>query len=585
MPSRDRGTTDAPHAPREPDTAHGPRTARAPSAPRGPRTADDPAAGGVAWSDLAEHAPDGLAVVDEHGRFLRLNAAAVALCARPAAELVGRPAPFDIALGFTAGSPGLLDDGAAEQMCTWTPGSGPAREFAYRTRPLPGEPPRTVVAFRDVSAERHRQRRVAALARTAAKLASEGSLTAMLDALAQEVLRADMLAAVQILTLDESGESLQIMGSAGFPRRSDFFDLLMACRDRGATLRMLDAFELAEPVVIADRGDAIQADPAWEPLHAHMGALRWDWFASVPLLLRGRAIGIINAYFAPGQVVGRQTLEFLEAMADQAAVAVDYVALLRDERELARREERQRLARDLHDSIVQQVFSISMQAKVMGVLGARTDTVPADSVRRIADEVGALSKTVLTDLRAMVHELRPSLSTQLGLEEAVRALAESTTNRTGLRFDLVVGAGLEQIGAETAEDVYRVVAEAIHNVVKHAGARWVTLRMGVRDHSLVVTVADDGKGLPDPAGTGTPPGGGYGLTSMRERAERWGGTVRVAPDPGGGTEVRLSVPLAVSVPRDPAAVPDDPAPAAGRTRPRAHGRTHPTPTDSTEDAR
>ncbi|WP_078856265.1 ATP-binding protein [Streptomyces sp. NRRL F-5065] len=570
MPSRDRGATDAPHAPREPDTAHA------------PRTADDPAAGGVAWSDLAEHAPDGLAVVDEHGRFLRLNAAAVALCARPAAELVGRPAPFDIALGFTAGSPGLLDDGAAEQMCTWTPGSGPAREFAYRTRPLPGEPPRTVVAFRDVSAERHRQRRVAAIARTAAKLASEGSLTAMLDALAQEVLRADMLAAVQILTLDESGESLQIMGSAGFPRRSDFFDLLMACRDRGATLRMLDAFELAEPVVIADRGDAIQADPAWEPLHAHMGALRWDWFASVPLLLRGRAIGIINAYFAPGQVVGRQTLEFLEAMADQAAVAVDYVALLRDERELARREERQRLARDLHDSIVQQVFSISMQAKVMGVLGARTDTVPADSVRRIADEVGALSKTVLTDLRAMVHELRPSLSTQLGLEEAVRALTESTTNRTGLRFDLVVGAGLEQIGAETAEDVYRVVAEAIHNVVKHAGARWVTLRMGVRDHSLVVTVADDGKGLPDPAGTGTPPGGGYGLTSMRERAERWGGTVRVAPGPGGGTEVRLSVPLAVSVPRDPTAVPDDPAPAAGRTR--AHGRTHPTPTDPTEDA-
>ncbi|WP_425826433.1 GAF domain-containing sensor histidine kinase [Streptomyces fractus] len=516
----------------------------------------------VDWADVARHAPDGLAVIDARGRFAQLNDAAAALCACPADELVGRAAPFDLARTAAADTPALLDDAAAaqEQVCTWAPKPGIHREFAYRTQPLPGSRDRTVVAFRDVSAEHHRQRRVVAIARTAAKLASEGSITTILDALAREVLRADMLAAVQILTLDESGSSLQIMGSAGFSHQPDFFDNLMECRKRGATLRMLEAFRRREPVVVPDRGAAIQADPAWEPLHAHMGELDWDWFASVPLMIRGRATGIMNAYFAPGQVVGPRTLEFLGAMADQAAVAVDYVTLLRKERELARRDERQRLARDLHDSIVQQVFAIGMQAKSMGVLGARTGTVPAQSVRRIADEVGGLSRTVLTDLRAMVHELRPASSVELGLEEAVRALVDSTAHRTSLRFDVVTGTGIEAVGAEMAEDVYRIVAEAIHNVVKHAEATHVTLRMGVRDRALAVTVADDGAGMAVSADEeALPARGGYGLTSMRERAERWGGTVRIGRRPEGGTSVRAAVPLPASGPGALSGRPEGPA--------------------------
>jgi signal transduction histidine kinase len=235
-------------------------------------------------------------------------------------------------------------------------------------------------------------------------------------------------------------------------------------------------------------------------------------------------------------------------MAEQAAVAVDYAALLQKERALARREERQRLARDLHDSIVQQVFSVGMQAKSLSVLGGRGAPLPAESVQRIADEIEDLSKTVLTDLRAMVHELRPSTSAQLGLEEAVRALTESTGNRTGLRFDLRIGDGLDLVASDLAEDAYRIVAEAIHNVVKHAEAATVTVRLGVRDHVLTVAVADDGRGLR--AAAGTRRSDGYGLTSMRERAEQWGGTLRVRNRSAKGTSVRAVIPLPVSVPRE-----------------------------------
>src|ERR1700744_678581 len=114
--------------------------------------------------------------------------------------------------------------------------------------------------------ERHRQRRVAAIARAAANLASQGSLPTILDALAAEVLQTDALAAVQIVTLDAAGGQLRIMGSAGFGHWPDFFDRLMECRRRGAALRMLDAFRQTEPILVTNRWAIIRDDPAWAPI-------------------------------------------------------------------------------------------------------------------------------------------------------------------------------------------------------------------------------------------------------------------------------------------------------------------------------
>ncbi len=506
----------------------------------------------IGWAEPAADVPQGLAVIAEDGRFAQLNAAAAELCGQAEAELIGQQAPFRLPAGRTGPDrrSGATPPEPAEQVTVWAPAPGLRREFAYRARRLSADPTLTVVSFRDVTDERHQHRRVKAIARSSAKLASEGSLTAALDALANEVLQADALAAVQILTADAAGRGLRIMGSAGFGQRSDFFERLLRCRERGAALRMYDAFERAEPVVVPNRWSAIQNDPAWEPLHAHMREPRWDWFASVPLMARGRVEGILNAYFAPGQVVGPRTLEFLIAMADQAAMAVDYAALLQREREEARRQERRRLARDLHDSIVQQVFSIGMQAKAVGVFGERGSPVPPDVARRVAAEVGGLSQTVLADLRAMLHELRPVASMDLGLENAVRALVDSTTNRTGLHFSVVVGKGLDELAPDIVEDVYRIVAEAVHNVVKHAEATGVVLRLCVRGRRLTASVSDDGRGLG--LDDQDPPSGasrGYGFTTMRERAERWGGTLTITSRRTVGTTVRAVIPLLSDEPR------------------------------------
>lgn len=315
----------------------------------------------------ADDVPDGLAVLDPHGRFVRLNRAALALCGGTGADLTGTPGPFPLADECGAGSPGLFDDDTAEQVTTYAPATGGQREFAYRLHPLSDDPRYTVVAFRDVTDERHRQRRVTALARTAAKLASQGTVSATLDALAAEVVQADGLAGVQILTRGESGGRLHVMGSAGFRHPADFFRRLTRVHELGGTLQMLIALRTREPVVIPRRWEALRDDPAWAPLHDYLVELDWDSFVSIPLITRGQSTGVLNAYLAPGQTVNARTMEFLTAMAEQAAIAVDYTALVERERDVARREERQQLARDLHDSVVQQVFSAGMHVKSMEV--------------------------------------------------------------------------------------------------------------------------------------------------------------------------------------------------------------------------
>lgn len=499
------------------------------------------------WARLALDAPDGLAVVDAAGRFLCVNRTGARVLGADGQELTGTTTPFQPAHDVAAEPAGLFDD-PGEQVTRWQPPNGARRELAYRVQ-RSSDGTVSLVSFRDVTDERRRLRRIAAVARTAAKLATQGSLSATLNALAHEVLRTDALAAVQILTLGDDSRGLRIMGSAGFRHLPGFFDRLLECRERGASLKMLDALRQAEPIVVPHRWETIREDPAWEPLIEHLGEIRWDSFASVPLIIRGRPAGVLNAYFAPGQDVGTRTIEFLVAMAEQAAIAVDYASLMERERDMVRRQERQRLARDLHDSIVQQVFSISMQAKSLEVLAGRDGALQTTMVQRFADEVGQLAQTVLTDLRAMVHELRPSSSTELGgIEESVRALVESTTNRTGLRFTLTIGRGLDHVQGELAEDVYRIVAEAIHNVVKHAEAARVIIRLAIREGQLTGTVSDDGRGLIEAADSSPAPSSGYGLSTMRERAERWGGTVTVKPRGRSGTTVRLMVPLDSGIP-------------------------------------
>jgi signal transduction histidine kinase len=522
--------------------------------PAGPTAVGTSADQLTSADEVVVHAPDGLAVIDAEGRFIDANPAAVRLCSLRAGSVAAArspfPAPGDAAVAGRSG----------EHTVDWEPAPGLRREFAYVLTQVPGQQ-RWVVCFRDVTLSRLRERRLAAIAKAASSVASKRSLVGTLEALAQEVARTDALAGVQVLTVNRSGNRLHVMGAAGFGRSTEFFDRLMQCRALGAELRMLDALERREPVVVPDRYDAVMQDPTWAPLHEFMRHPRWDWFVSVPLLARGEPVGILNAFFAPGQVVGDTELEFLLAMAEQAAMAVDHASLLERERDVARREERQKLARDLHDSVVQQVFSMMMQAKSLDVLVTRGLTPAPEKVAQVAEDLSSSAEAVLADLRGMVVELRPAATTAQGLASALRSLVDTTAARTGVDVSLDHAdphAELATLDPDLLEDVYRIVAEALHNSIKHADATRIRVRLAVTSQGsrqrLVAEVTDDGRGLDTVAATrtGGERGGsgssGFGMTVMRERAARWGGAVRVRQLDGGGTGVLLTLPLSASLP-------------------------------------
>jgi len=393
-----------------------------------------------------------------------------------------------------------------------------------------------------------RQRQLAAIARAASSVADAASLEATLNTVAQAVFESTALAAVQILVV--SGSELQVVGTAGFTGAPAFDDTtgftagLAECRELGATLRMLDAIERRCPVVVRDRKASVMADPAWAPMHELVGGPDWDSFVSVPLVARDRCVGVLNAFFSPGEDPHEEAVAFLSAIADQAAMAVDYTSLLARSALDARREERRRITRDLHDSVVQQVFSLRMRASALIVelerdSQARHDGVDHDRLRSIAGELAELSKNALVDLRELMFELRPG-SLSGGLLDAVRAHAARLEQDTGLAITVEADDDVPELPPDLEHDLYRVVQEALHNTVKHAAADTVAITLQMPDprrDTLVLEVRDDGHGGRDGA-EGRPT---LGLVSMRERAQRWGGGLEIGTTDTGGWMVRVTV--------------------------------------------
>jgi signal transduction histidine kinase len=381
------------------------------------------------------------------------------------------------------------------------------------------------------------QRQLAAIARAASSVADAASLEATLDAVAHAVFDSTVLAAVQILVLRGARREFEVLGSAGHANITEFGPLLDECRRLGAQLEMLTAIDSGEPVVVPHRRDRLLGDPAWAPMHELMSSFSWDTFVSVPLLARDRCVGVLNAFYAPGQNPDAEALAFLSAIADQAAMAVDYTELLARAAAEARRSERKRFTRDLHDSIVQQVFSLRMHASALSVqLEDRDEALERGRLLEISHELADLSESALVDLRELMYELRPG-SLRGGLLDAVTAHAARIQAGEGLEVVVDIPDVLPELPPALENDLYRIVQEALHNTVKHAAARVAHIRFTLEGDALIVEVRDDGGDAGDHAEAGAD---ALGLVSMRERARQWGGDLTAAAS-GDGFSVRVVI--------------------------------------------
>jgi signal transduction histidine kinase len=259
---------------------------------------------------------------------------------------------------------------------------------------------------------------------------------------------------------------------------------------------------------------------------------------AVPILLGGRLLGVLDV--AGTNPFSADDLTGLVIMADQLAVALENAALYERAQTVGVLEERQRLARDLHDSVTQLVFSMTLIAQSVGSAYRRD---PAEGERRLA-RIVELSQQSLAEMRALLAELRPAGPVPNGLVPALQKHFERVGSREKLVIELEA-ATYAPHSRDYEEALYRVVQEALNNVVKHARASRVRVGLAQQDGQVRLWVTDDGQGF-DPVTASSRPangdGGGLGLVGMRERVDRLGGGLTIQSQPGAGTTVSVTLP-------------------------------------------
>lgn len=229
-----------------------------------------------------------------------------------------------------------------------------------------------------------------------------------------------------------------------------------------------------------------------------------------------------------------------DAAADLAALQIpDDIreALLRQIGEAAAQEERNRLARDLHDSIKQQLFTINVSTAAAQELWERDP----ERARGALADVRRSAREAMVEMQALLHQLGPQALASVGLVEAVREQCEALGYRTGAEVKLELGEPIpdDRLPPGAQEMLFRIVQEALSNVARHARARSVRVWLGLQEETAALRVQDDGQGFSP--GTET---SGMGLRNLRERTDSLRGILEVDSAPGAGTTVTVRIPLA-----------------------------------------
>lgn len=255
----------------------------------------------------------------------------------------------------------------------------------------------------------------------------------------------------------------------------------------------------------------------------------------VPLVVGDKLIGVLDIHSREVNRFSEADARIMTTLADQIAVAVQNARLYAQAQELAVLEERNRLARELHDSVSQALYGIALGTRTARTLLDRDPKLVADPL----DYVLSLAEAGLTEMRALIFELRPEALRNEGLIVALSKQVASLQARHGIQVETELCVEPE-VAIEIKEALYHIAREAMHNTVKHARATRVMLTLQHESGKLLLDLRDDGIGFD----TGGSFPGHLGLHSMRERAMRLRGTYTIESTPGFGTHVTVMIPTA-----------------------------------------
>jgi signal transduction histidine kinase len=366
-----------------------------------------------------------------------------------------------------------------------------------------------------------RVREITALVRSSALITSTLELDSVLDLILEQLAEVVDYDRASIMMLFDG--TLRIIAGRGFSHPDNLGEMRFDPRQNSLTRRLIESKQAVvlpdvceEPGFVADPGD---------PTRSWIG---------VPLIVRDEVIGALAVDKKQPGFYDEEDGQTIMAFANQAAIAIENAKLYDRSREQDVLKERNRLARELHDSLSQSLFSMVLNAEA-ALLFFDSEPEKARSQMRLLYET---ANAALKEMRSLIFELRPANLEQEGLAAVLSKHCKTVAERYSLKIEADVK-GQRRLSLPIEKALYRVAQEALNNIVKHAQATQVTVTLNTQDNWAYLTVQDNGVGLPS---TRAKPNT-LGMTSMRERVEQLDGFFEIGPGPGGvGTQVKVGVP-------------------------------------------
>jgi signal transduction histidine kinase/DNA-binding response OmpR family regulator len=381
------------------------------------------------------------------------------------------------------------------------------------------------------SAERARQRRVkemSTLHHIAQMVVTVGDLTEALESVAE--VTAEMFDARSTLFLVPDDKDAKLHVLAGFGRESGPYHkptVAFSLHEAPLTHKVLDR---GQPIVLPDLRDVSLA-PSFRALvrERDLQAMLF-----VPLSAHDTVVGVLavgldqsGRTFTPGEI------SLAEMIAADVAVALENARLAEQAQAAAIDAERQRLARELHDSVTQSLYSLTLLSKGWGTMAEQGRLKnPAAAFQRL-NQVG---QQALKEMRLMIHQLRPPILEELGLVGALRQRLDAVEQRANVEARLLTSNEVIQLPQPMEDQLFYIAQEALNNSLRHAAATEIIVRIEVEEGGILLSVKDDGIGF-DPSVDSA----GIGLTTMQARAEDIGGRLTITSEREQGTTVKVIV--------------------------------------------
>ena len=328
---------------------------------------------------------------------------------------------------------------------------------------------------------------------------------------------------VSIFLLDESAHLLTLRASSGNAAQSQFWTFDLESSNLNAVVIREGRSILASEI---QSNDPVQRDDVQTSSGLQL---------VIPLQMGEKLIGTLDVHHSPQGVFGIDEIKLIESLGDQIAIAIENARHYQQSQQLAVLEERNRLARDLHDSVIQSLYSMGLIIEGWRQLLADGEEV---NINEYLDRVADINQQAQKEMRLLISELRPPELEKMGLLRALNHRVESVEKRAGISAR-VLADQIVKLPAVIEKELYLIAIEALNNSLRHSTAQTVQLSLKQEPFGFSLEIMDDGKGFKlDDTGKS----GGMGLISMHERAHKIGADLEVITHPGKGTVIRVLIP-------------------------------------------